>query len=53
VIQAILRHEDVSTTQRSYIKTVPEVVTAAMKRLESQIPCTALVQQESSSGLVN
>ena len=53
VIQAILRHEDVSTTQRSYIKTVPEVVTAAMKRLEAQIACTALVQQESPSGLVN
>ena len=41
VIQAILRHEDVSTTQRSYIKTVPAVVTAAMKRLEAQIACTA------------
>jgi integrase len=25
VIQAILRHEDVSTTQRSYIKTVPKL----------------------------
>jgi len=53
VIQAILRHEDVSTTQRSYIKTVPEVVTAAMKRLEAQIACTALVQQVSPRGLVN
>ena len=53
VIQAILRHEDVSTTQRSYIKTVPEVVTAAMKKLEAQIACTALVQQEAPSGLVN
>jgi integrase len=29
VIQAILRHEDVSTTQRSYIKTAPKVVTNA------------------------
>jgi integrase len=28
VIQAILRHEDIRTTQRSYIKTVPRVVTA-------------------------
>jgi hypothetical protein len=37
VIQAILRHEDVSTTQRSYIKTVPRVVTEAMKRLEEKI----------------
>lgn len=53
VIQAILRHEDVSTTQRSYIRTVPDVVTAAMKRLEAQLACTALVQQESSSSLVN
>ena len=36
VIQAILRHEDVSTTQRSYIKTVPLVVTNAMKQLEAR-----------------
>jgi integrase len=41
VIQAILRHEDVKTTQRSYIKTVPSMVTEAMKRLEAKI----LVQQ--------
>jgi hypothetical protein len=34
---SILRHEDVSTTQRFYIKTVREDVTAAMKRLEAQI----------------
>jgi integrase len=53
VIQAILRHENVSTTQPSYIKTVPEVVTAAMKRLEAHIACTAVVQQQPSSGLVN
>jgi hypothetical protein len=37
VIQAILRHEDVSTTQRSYIKTVPQVVTDAMNQLEQRI----------------
>ena len=30
VIQAILRDEDVKTTQRSYIKTVPSMVTEAM-----------------------
>ena len=36
VIQAILRHEDVSTTQRSYIKTVPQVVTDAMNQLEAE-----------------
>ncbi len=45
VIQSILRHEDVRTTQRSYIKTVPRVVTAAMKRPEAEIVCTAVVQQ--------
>src|SRR5215831_19471851 len=47
VIQAILRHEDVKTTQRSYIKTVPSVVTEAMKRLEQKIACAADVQQVS------
>jgi site-specific recombinase XerD len=41
VIQAILRHEDVSTTQRSYIKTVPRVVTDAMKQPEAKIACAA------------
>ena len=45
VIQAILRCEDIRTTQPSYIKTEPRVVTAAMKRLESQVACTAVVQQ--------
>jgi integrase len=53
VIQAILRHEDIRTTQRSYIKTVPRVVTAAMKQLEAQIACTAVVQQKPLSNLVN
>jgi len=47
VIPAILRHEDVKTTQRSYIKTVPSVVTEAMKRLEQKIACAADVQQVS------
>jgi integrase len=47
VIQAILRHEDVSTTQRSYIKTVPLVVTNAMKQLEAKIVRAAVVQQVS------
>jgi integrase len=48
VIQAILRHEDVSTTQRSYIKKVPEVVTTnAMKQLEARIARAAVVQQVS------
>jgi integrase len=53
VIQAILRHEDIRTTQRSYIKTVPQVVTAAMKRLESRVACTAVVQRQPPSNLVN
>ena len=53
VIQAILRHEDVRTTQRSYIKTVPRVVTAATERLESQIACTAVVRQRAASDLLN
>jgi integrase len=53
VIQSILRHEDIRTTQRSYIKTVPRVVAAAMKRLESQVACTAVVQQTPPSNLVN
>jgi integrase len=44
-IQAILRHENVSTTQSSYIKTVRPDVTAAMKRLESKLQCAAVVQQ--------
>jgi integrase len=30
VIPAILRHEDIRTIQRSYIKTVPRVVTVGM-----------------------
>jgi integrase len=45
VIQAILRHEDVSTTQRSYIKTVPRVVSDAMRQLEEKIARAADVQQ--------
>jgi len=47
VIQAILRHEDVKTTQRSYINTVPSVVTFAMKRLEEKVACSPDVQQVS------
>jgi len=53
VTQAILRHEDVRTTQRFYIKTVREDVTTAMKQLEAQIACTAFVQQKPVSDLVN
>jgi len=53
VIQAIRRHEDVSATQRFYIKTAREDVTAAMKQVETQIPVTAVVQQKPQSDLVN
>ena len=43
-IQSILRHEDVSTTQRFYIKTAPRVAQEAMRILEEKIACTGLVQ---------
>jgi site-specific recombinase XerD len=45
VIQAIPRHGDVGTTQRSYIKMTRPDVTAAMKTLEMKIQCAANVQQ--------
>ena len=47
VIQAILRHEDVKATQRSYVKTVASMVTEAMKGLEEKIVCAADMQQVS------
>jgi NAD(P)-dependent dehydrogenase (short-subunit alcohol dehydrogenase family) len=46
-IQAILRHESVSTTQRFYIKTAREDTVDAMKQLEAKIACAANVQQVS------
>jgi integrase len=50
-IQCILRHENVSTTQRFYIKTAPKAAKAAMRKLERKIGgCTALVQQASVNG---
>lgn len=53
-IQAILRHEDVSTTQRSYIKTPPQIVTDAMAKPEAKIsPCVTLGRQIGASGVVN
>jgi hypothetical protein len=45
-IQAILRHESVSTTQRFYIKTAREDAMDAMKRLEEKLKCAAVVQQK-------
>jgi integrase len=36
-IQAILRHSDVSTTRRHYIKSIPQHVTDAMQQLASRV----------------
>ena len=44
-IQAILRHQDVSTTRRFYIKTVPQQVTDAMQQYAAKIGCATDVQQ--------
>jgi integrase len=43
-IQCILRHENVNTTQRFYIKTASAVAVNAMKKLEEKIIGTAVVQ---------
>jgi hypothetical protein len=40
VIQRILRHANVSTTARYYIKTAADDVKHAMERLENNIPQT-------------
>jgi integrase len=53
VIQAILRHADVGTTQRFYIKTVRKDVKDAMKQLERKIHRAVVVQQPEPTGLVN
>jgi hypothetical protein len=42
-LKLILRHEDVSTTQRFYIKTAPRVAQEAMRVLEEKIACTTVV----------
>ena len=53
-IQAILRHEDVGTTQRSYIKTPSRIVTDAMAKLEEKIaPCGKFVEHIDASAVVN
>ena len=43
-IQCILRHENVNTTQRFYIKTASAVAMDAMKKFEEKISGTAVVQ---------
>lgn len=45
VIHAILRHEDVGTTQRSDIKMARPDVKVAMKTWEAKVQCAAVVQQ--------
>lgn len=52
IIQGILRHENVSTTHR-YIKRVPTEATNAMKRLEAEIACSAVVPQSKQPAMVN
>jgi integrase len=44
-IQYILRHENVTTTQRFYIKTAPRVAHEAMQKLQEKISGTPLVHQ--------
>jgi len=44
-IQCILRHENVTTTQRFYIKTSPRVAHEAMQKLSAKITGTPLVHQ--------
>jgi hypothetical protein len=44
-LPAILRHENVSTTQKFYIKTARQDVKDAMKQLERKIQSAAVVQQ--------
>jgi integrase len=44
-IQAIPRHESVSTTQRFYVKTAREDAMDAMKKFEEKLECAAVVQQ--------
>lgn len=43
-IQAILRHSDVGTTRRSYIKTVPQDVQQAMEQLGEHVAAVGRVQ---------
>jgi hypothetical protein len=48
-IQRILRHGDVSTTRRCYIKTLPEQSVAAMKKLEALINQVGLICNQSAT----
>ncbi len=48
-IQRILRHGDVSTTRRCYIKTLPEQSVAAMRKLETMIDQASSICNESAT----
>jgi integrase len=49
-IQRILRHSNVSVTQRCYIKTLPEQSITAMKKLETVIDRSSLLCNERAIG---
>jgi integrase len=49
-IQRILRHGDVATTRRCYIKTLPEQSVVAMKKLETLIDQADLICNQSATG---
>jgi hypothetical protein len=49
-IHRILRHGDVSTTRRCYIKTLPEQSVAAMRKLETMVDQASLICNESATG---
>ncbi len=44
-IQCILRHQDVSTAQRFYIKTAPKTAHETMQKLEAKIIWTPVGHQ--------
>jgi integrase len=48
-IQRILRHSDVSVTQRCYIKTLPKQSLAAMEKLQTLIDRAGLICNESAT----
>jgi hypothetical protein len=49
VIQEILRHANVSTTNTHYIKTVPKQVADAMAKLEEALPDSLPVNEVSTN----
>ena len=51
-IQQILRHSDVSVTQRCYIKTLPAQTLSAMNKLQATIDEAGLICNESAKEVV-